>query len=80
MGRSERAKSVKFRKPFERLTNIHEAKLIEVIEIKSLVGEGDEDGSPIREIREYYSKEGELLARYDHLLDDLGFGVWEGQD
>ena len=67
----------KFRRPFERLTNVDEAKVIEVVEVFSIVGEGDGNGSPIRQIREYYSKDGELLARRDPCLEpELSHGVW----
>lgn len=68
---------VTFRKPFERLTNIDGCRLVTVIEVKSLVGEGDGTGTPIRPITEYYSTEGELLARQDVLLNgELEKGVW----
>lgn len=60
---------------FERLSNVDEARVIEVVEVKSIVGEGI-DGSPIRQITEYFSKEGELLARRDTHLDTLEKGVW----
>lgn len=64
-------------KTFERLTNVDEVKLIEVIEVKSIVGAGDGVGLPIRQIREYFSKEGELLARRDHVIDPkLQKGLW----
>jgi hypothetical protein len=64
--------------PFKRLTNINEAKVIKVIEIKSIIGKGIE-GDPIIEIAEYYSEEGELLARRDRTAE-LGFGIWEKEE
>ncbi len=70
-------KKVKFKEPFERLTNVDSAEVIEVIEIKSFVGEGDGVGTPGRQITEYYSKAGDLLARRDVYLDgELEKGVW----
>ena len=70
-------KKIKFRKPFERLTPINECKVIQVIQVKSIVGEGDTVGTPIRQIVEYYGLDGELLARYDSLLNGkLEQGVW----
>ena len=66
-----------FRKPFERLSNVDEAKIIEVVVVQSLVGEGDGNGTPKRIIVEYFSKDGELLARRDSYLDgELQRGVW----
>jgi hypothetical protein len=50
---------------------------MQVIEVKSLAGEGNGRGTPLREIREYYSPDGELLARYDHYINGpLENGVW----
>jgi hypothetical protein len=70
-------KEVNFRKPFERLTPINKCQLVEVIEVTSIVGEGDVEGTPCREVVEYYSKDGILLARYDHYLQgELEKGVW----
>ncbi len=67
----------KFKEPFERLSNVNGAKLIEVLEVKSIVGEGDSEGTPIRPIVEYFSKDGVLLARRDSYLDgELEHGVW----
>lgn len=57
--------NARFKKPFERLTNVDECRLLNVIEVKSLVGEGDGIGSPMRQIVEYFSVDGELLARKD---------------
>lgn len=67
----------KFKEPFERLSNIDEAKVIQVIMVRSLVGEGDGIGSPKRQIVEFFSTEGELLARHDNYKDGaLEQGVW----
>ena len=68
----------KFRKPFERLSNVDGAKVQQVIVVESLVGEGSDNGSPKRQIKEYFSLEGELLARRDTYLDgELEMGVWD---
>lgn len=68
---------IKFRKPFERLSNVDEVRVIEVVEVKSLVGIGDGVGTPSRQITEYFSKNGELLARQDPYLNGkLENGVW----
>jgi len=73
-------KTPNFRKPFERLSNINECRVIEVIEVKSIVGEGDTIGTPKRQITEYYSTDGTLLARRDILLDgELMLGVWSDE-
>lgn len=70
-------KNVVFRKPFERLSNVDDAFLMEVIVVLSLAGEGDGVGSPMRTITEYFSKKGELLARHDPWLDgELEKGIW----
>ena len=71
----------KFRKPFERLSNVDEVELIEVIRVMSIVGQGDGEGSPIRSITEYFSKDGERLARVDPVLGgELKMGVWTAGD
>lgn len=62
-------------KPFTRLTGVNKAKVIEVIEIKSLAGEGVA-GNPAYEVTEYYSLKGELLARHNPLNPDLSLGSW----
>lgn len=62
--------------PFSRNTGVNKVQLLEVIEIKSLAGEGTED-SPHYEVTEYYSKDGELLARHNPLKPDLELGEWE---
>lgn len=58
---------------FTRLTGVNEVKVMEVIQVKSLAGEGIE-GSPMYEVTEYYSKDGELLARHNPLKPDLNLG------
>jgi len=58
---------------FTRLTGVNEAKVIEVIEVKSIAGEGVE-GNPIYEVTEYYSLDGELLARHNPLKPDKELG------
>lgn len=59
---------------FKRNSPVNEAKLIQVIAIESIVGEGVE-GDPVRPVREYFSTDGELLARTDG-LSDLQRGTW----
>lgn len=58
---------------FTRLTGVNEAKVISVIEIKSLAGKGVE-GNPHYVVTEYYSLEGELLARHNPLKPDMELG------
>lgn len=62
-------------KKFSRHTPINEVKQIEVIAVTSIIGAGTAD-DPICEIHEYYSLDGELLARKT-LHDDLTIGTWE---
>lgn len=61
-------------KKFKRHSAVNEAKVIEVIAIESIVGEGVE-GDPIRPVREYFSKDGVLLARASS-IEDLHTGSW----
>jgi hypothetical protein len=71
------AEKITFKKPFERLSNVNTCKVIQVIEVKSLVGVGDGSGTPKREINEYFTTSGELLARRDMLIEPtLENGVW----
>jgi hypothetical protein len=63
---------------FERLTGVNEARVVQVIEIKSLAGNGDSE-SPMHEVTEYYSFDGELLARKT-LKGDLPIGRWLGHN
>lgn len=58
---------------FTRLTGINEVKVMQVIEAKSLAGDGVE-GSPFYQVTEYYSLDGELLARHNPLKPDLSLG------
>lgn len=52
------------RKMFPRLADLRQVKIIEVIQVKRVIGEGiDED--PARIIWEYYTFDGKLLARND---------------
>lgn len=58
-----------------RASNVNEASVIEVIQVKSYFGDGTEE-SIGREITEYYSLDGYLLCRVDgyatsnlHLID-----------
>ena len=59
---------------FTRLTPINECKVIQVVEVKSLVGDGTHD-SPIMEITEYFSLDGVRLARYVPTESDLRLGM-----
>ncbi len=47
-----------------RQSNVNKAELIEVIKTESVCGKGTEE-SPVRVVIEYWSLEGELLARVD---------------
>lgn len=60
---------------FKRNSSVNEAKLIQVIYVESITGEGVE-GDPIRPVREYFSTDGVLLARTDG-LKDLQLGTWD---
>lgn len=62
---------------FKRNSAVNEAKLIQVIAIESIAGEGV-TGDPIRAVREYFSTDGVLLARTDG-LKDLQLGKWENE-
>lgn len=62
-------------KKFVRTSNVNEARLISVIEVKSILGAGVKD-DPIKEIREYFLEDGKLLARTDYTTD-LGVGAWK---
>lgn len=46
----------------KRLSNVNSVKKIEVIEVRSLIGSGEEE-SPIEEIVEYFLLDGTRLAR-----------------
>lgn len=49
---------------YQRASNVDSAAVIQVIQIYSIVGKGVE-GDPARRIVEYYSMDGQLLARRD---------------
>ena len=59
---------------FSRSTGVNGARVVTVIEINSLAGNGTNE-HPYIEVTEYYSFDGELLARRNP--NDLGLGVWE---
>lgn len=61
-------------KPFKRLTSVNECRVLQVIEVKAITGEGTDD-DPVIEVTEYYSFEGDLLARKTP-MDNLVAGVW----
>ncbi len=61
---------IKFREPHERLSNVDEVEVIEVVRVRSLVGKGDGIGTPGRQITEYFDMNGERLARIDTFLGD----------
>ena len=59
---------------FIRFTHVDSTKIVSVIEVKSIRGEGTEE-DPIEQITEYFSLEGERLARVkmsDAPLDKIG--------
>jgi hypothetical protein len=58
---------------FTRSTGVNEVKVVEVIEVKSLAGSGVE-GRPYYEVTEYYSLDGQLLARHNPTKPDLALG------
>lgn len=47
------------------IQDVRKAKVIEVIEVISLRGLGAEENDPVREITQYWSLEGKLLAEFD---------------
>ena len=59
-----------------RLSNVDEARVIRVIEIKSLVGDGTKD-DPCRLITEYFSLDGERLARVKEFEGVENIHEWE---
>lgn len=63
---------------YTRSTAINEVNIIQVIEIKSIIGTGNVN-SPITEISEYYSMEGKLLARKT-IYDDLTIGKFNDEN
>lgn len=63
-------------KRYKRLTSIDGIRVVEVIEITSVVGDGT-DGNPVRQVIEYYSMGGIRLARhtYDDNLDKTVYEI-----
>ncbi len=51
-------------KPIRHTTNVIEAKVVQVIQVMSRVGQGSVD-DPVGHITEYYDMDGKLLARND---------------
>lgn len=62
---------------FVRNSAVNEAKVIQVIAIESITGEGVE-GDPIRPVREYFTLDGQLLARTEK-SEDLNIGKWSSE-
>lgn len=62
---------------FTRNSAVNEAKVIQVIAIESITGEGVE-GDPIRLVREYFTLDGQLLARTEK-SEDLNIGKWSSE-
>lgn len=62
---------------YVRLTPVNSVRMIQVIEVVSLIGKGI-TGNPIREVTEYYSLDGDRLARTDGDTD-LDNGVWNDE-
>lgn len=62
---------------FVRNSAVNEAKVIQVIAIESITGEGVE-GDPIRLVREYFTLDGQLLARTEK-SEDLNIGKWSSE-
>lgn len=60
---------------FTRLTGVNEVKVMQVVEVKSLAGNGVE-GDPMYEVIEYYTFDGQLLARHNPLKPDKKLGVF----
>lgn len=60
---------------YNRLTSVNECKVIQVIEVIGIVGNG-EIGNPIREVAEYFTLDGKLLARFNDFKGELDKGVW----
>lgn len=48
------------------------AKVIKVIETKSLIGSGTEN-DPVRTIYQYWNLKGQLLAKFDSFKDKLNY-------
>lgn len=50
---------------FKRLSNVDTARVVELIEVCSIIGEGIDESDPVRRLLEWYTLEGELVARTD---------------
>lgn len=61
---------------FIRHSNVDSVKVISVIQVESLVGEGIE-GDPVRPIYEYFTTDGILLARTEK-NQTYTIGHWKG--
>ena len=61
---------------FTRLTGVNEVKQVTVIEVKSIAGDGTDD-YPVYEVTEYYSLDGELLARHNPTKPDKELGAFQ---
>jgi len=75
MAKIEQSKNDKAKRPI-RLTNITQAKKVEVLEIKSILT--DNDGQNAEEILEYYSLDGRILARTT-MDSDLRTVYWDDE-
>lgn len=62
-----------------RLSNVDEVKVIQVVEVKSLVGKGVED-DPGRQITEYFSLDGVRLARAEPFGKEPEIHEWSDDD
>lgn len=62
-----------------RLSNVDEVKVIQVVEVKSLVGKGV-DGDPGRQITEYFSLDGVRLARAEPFNKEPEIHEWSDDD
>ena len=63
----------------KRLSNVDEVKVIQVVEVKSLVGRGVED-DPGRQITEYFSLDGVRLARAEPFNKEPEIHEWSDDD
>ena len=72
---NSQTKGSKVMSEYNRLTSVNECKVIKVIEVRSVVGDGT-SGYPIREVVEYYTLDGKRLARFNDFTDELANGVW----
>lgn len=55
-----------------RRSNVVMVEIIQVIHVQSVIGKGTDEGDPVRKVHEYYTMEGQLLARVDTLGDFRG--------